>query len=297
MMMTAPMSNERGSTDAGASAAPPLVGRETVIRPVRAFSWDDLVEIWRYRELLWTLAVRDVRVRYKQAALGIGWALLQPVAQMVIFTILFHRFAGIQTDIAVPYPVFCFSGLVVWAVFANGLAYASDSLVQSGDMVTKVYFPRVIMPLAAVGTAVIDFLVASVLLVVLAFALGAPLHATALLALPIAALAALSAISVGLWTAAINVRFRDVRYALPFFFQIMVYLTPVFYPTTLVPVRWRPLLLLNPMAAVVDGFRAALFGTPLPLARLGLSTLSMMIVGTLGFIVFRRLEQTFADRI
>jgi lipopolysaccharide transport system permease protein len=268
-----------------------------VIRPESVVSIRDLRDVWTYRELLWILALRDVAVRYKQAALGVAWALLQPLAQMVIFTVLFNRFAGIHSDSDVPYSVFCFSGLTVWGLFASGLTHASESLVSNANLVTKVYFPRVIIPIASIVTAVVDYCVAFVLLIVLMLAFRVPLHATALLTIPIAGVAGLCAIAIGLWTSALNLQFRDVRYALPFFIQLLVYCTPVFYPATLVPARYRPLFDLNPMAAVVDSFRACLFGTAIPFQRLLLATVTATAVGFVGFMWFRRMERTFADRI
>jgi lipopolysaccharide transport system permease protein len=271
--------------------------RALVLRPVAALSWQDFADAWDYRELLWILALRDVKVRYKQASLGIAWALLQPLTQMVIFTVLFNRFAGIHGDAAVPYPVFCLAGLTVWGLFANGLSLASESLVNSSNLVTKVYFPRVIVPLASIFTAAVDSTIAGALLLALMLAMHVPFHATALLALPIAGIAALCAAAFGLWTSALNLQFRDVRHALPFAIQILVYTTPVFYAASMVPEKYRPFLALNPMVAVVEGFRAALFGTEIPFAKLGTSVLVALVVGLLGFIRFRHLEQTFADRI
>ena len=271
--------------------------KELVIRPVRAFTWDDLLDVWRYRDLLWTLGMRDVRVRYKQAGFGAAWAIVQPLTQAVIFTVLFSRFVGIRPDADVPYPVFCFAGLVVWMLFSSSLAHASESLVQSADLVTKVYFPRVVLPVAATLSAAVDFAIGFVLLIAGMAIYGVRFHPSLILAVPIALLAALCAVSVGLWTSAINLQFRDVRYALPFFFQILVYVTPVFYPSTVVPERYRFILDLNPMAAVVDAFRGALFGTPLPWSRVGMAFVSALVVGALGFAYFRRMEQTFADRI
>ncbi len=274
-----------------------LAKHPIVIRPSRVLSRRDLVDLWEYRELLWILAARDVKVRYKQAALGITWALLQPLTQTVIFTVLFHRLAGIGSSESVPYPVFCMAGLTVWGLFANGLSHASDSLINSANLVTKVYFPRAIIPLATVLTAAVDSAIAFVFLLGLMWVMHVPIHWTAVFAIPIAGIAALCATGLGLWLSALNLQYRDIRHALPFFVQILVYLTPVFYPASMVPRRFRPLLGLNPMAAVVDGFRAAMFGTPLPLAQLGGAALIASIVTALAFIRFRRLEQTFADRI
>lgn len=272
-------------------------GRTLILRPVSALSLQDLRDVWAYRELLWILALRDVRVRYKQASLGVLWALVQPLSQMVIFTVLFNRVAGIGSGGNVPYPLFCFAGLIAWGLFASGLSSASDSLVASANLVTKVYFPRVLIPLASILTAVVDSSIASGVLLIMMLVMRVPLHASMVLAIPIASIGALCAAAVGLWTAALNLQYRDVRHALPFFIQIMVYATPVFYPASMLPHRYAALLAFNPMAAVVNGFRAALFGTPIPFERLGFSLLAILIVGLLGYVRFRHLEQTFADRI
>ncbi len=268
-----------------------------VLRPTTALSWQDFRDVWSYRELLWILALRDVQVRYKQASLGIAWALIQPLAQMVVFTMLFNRFAGFRADAGIPYSVFCLAGVTVWSLFASGLTHASDSLLNSANLVTKVYFPRVLIPLASIMTAVVDSSIAGALLLGLMVVKQVPFHATALLVVPIASVAALWAAALGLWTSALTLQYRDVRHAMPFFVQIMVYLTPVFYSASMVPERYQALIALNPIAAVVDGFRGALFGTPIPFERLGLATAAALIVGMLGFYRFRHLEQTFADRI
>ena len=216
---------------------------------------------------------------------------------MIVFTILFNRFAGIRSDSPVPYSVFCLAGLTVWGLFANGLSLASDSLINSSNLVSKVYFPRVVIPLAAIVTAVVDSAIAGLMLVGLMLVKHVPFHATAPLAIPIAAIAALWAAALGLWTSALNLEFRDVRHALPFLIQMLVYATPVFYPAALISGKFHGWLSLNPIATVVEGFRAALFGTPIPVARLSLAAILAIVVGTLGFVRFRHLEQTFADRI
>lgn len=270
---------------------------ELVIRPESAISLRDLADAWRYRELLWTLALRDVRVRYKQASLGVLWALLQPLAQMAIFTLVFNRFAGIRSQSSVSYPVFCLSGLLVWTMFASGLSGSSESLVQNSNLITKVYFPRVVIPIAAVVPPLVDFLVGFGLLLPLLPIFGVPLRWTLVFALPIASLASLCSLSLGLWMSAINIQFRDVRYALPFFIQLLIFLTPVFYPPSLVPARYQPYLACNPMAAIVESFRAVIFGEPVPVARLAIAVAAITVIGLLGFIRFRHMERTFADRI
>lgn len=270
---------------------------ELIIRPQSVVSLADLADIWRYRELLWTLTSRDIRVRYKQAAFGVLWAVIQPVAQMIIFTVLFNRLAGIKADAPVPYAVFCFSGVVVWSLFSTGLGQSSASLVENAKVITKVYFPRVIVPLASVLVAGMDFIIGFALLLIAMPLFGVSFHAS-IVAVPLIALcAAFCAFSVGLWLSAINIQFRDVRYALPFFLQLLIYVTPVFYPSSLIPAQYKFLLLANPMAAVVDCFRAAMFGLAMPWSELGLAMLITFVVGVTGFIYFRYMEQSFADRV
>ena len=186
-------------------AASPEPTRTLVLRPTATLSWQDVRNAWDYRELLWILALRDVQVRYKQAVLGVAWALLQPLTQMIIFTLLFNRLAGIRGDGTVPYSVFCFAGLTVWGLFANGLSHASESLLSSSNLVTKVYFPRVLIPLATILTAAVDSAIAGTMLIGLMIVMHVPLRLTALLAFPIAAIAALCAQPRSvLWTAALN---------------------------------------------------------------------------------------------
>jgi lipopolysaccharide transport system permease protein len=270
---------------------------ELVIRPYSVISLADLADVWRYRELLWTLTSRDIRVRYKQAAFGIAWAVIQPVAQMVIFTVLFNRLAKIRPDVPVAYPLFCFSGVVIWTLFSAGLAAASSSLVENSKVITKVYFPRVIVPLATILVASMDFVIGLILLMIMIPIFGAEYHLTMLYIPLFAFLAGFCAFALGLWLSAINIQFRDVRYALPFFLQLLIFVTPVFYPSSLVPENYRFLLLLNPMSAVCDGFRAALFDTAMPWDRLGLAFLMTLLVALAGFLYFRRMEQNFADRV
>jgi len=271
--------------------------RVLVLRPTSALSWQDIRDAWEHRELLWVLALREVRVRYKQASLGIAWALLQPLAQMVVFTVLFNRFAGIRGDGGVPYPVFAFAGLLVWGLFASGLQNASESLLRGEALVTKVYFPRVLLPLASILTAIVDAAVASILLLALMIVMGASFHLSMLLAPLVLGVSALCAAALGMWTSALNLQYRDVRHAMPLVIQLGAYATPVFYTASLVPEKYRGLLALNPMAAVVESFRAALFGSPIPFGRLLLAAGVAMVVGLLGFVRFRALEKTFADRI
>jgi lipopolysaccharide transport system permease protein len=278
------------------TGSPGLLPVQT-IAPSRAWAPLNLGELWAYRELLYFFVWREVKVRYKQTALGIAWAVLQPVMTMVVFSLVFGRLAGLPSD-GVPYPVFAYCALLPWQLFAFSLGEASQSVVNSQRIITKVYFPRLLVPLAAVSVGLADFLVASVVLLLMMLYYGiAP--TVAVWTLPLWTLLALAtAFGVGLWLAALNVRYRDVRYTLPFVTQVWLYVTPVVYSSSLVPAEWRALYALNPMVGVVDGFRWALLG------QAGVSTgnvaMSVLVVAVLlvsGLFYFQRTERTFADLI
>jgi len=275
----------------------PVQTSELVIRPHSLVSLADLRDVFRYRELLWTLASRDISVRYKQAFFGIAWAVIQPLVQMLVFTLLFNRMAGITADSGVAYPLFSFAGAVIWGLFAAGLQQASNSLVENTRVITKVYFPRIVMPLASIVVAAVDFAIGLALLLAILPIFDVVPPVTALLIPLFAAMASLCAFAGGVWLSAINLQFRDVRYALPFFLQLLIFITPVFYPSSLVPEPYRALVYLNPMAPVVDGFRGALFGTAIPWDRIGIGMAIALVVALTGFLYFRRMEQTFADRV
>lgn len=256
--------------------------------------WRDL---WRYRELLGFLAWRDVRVRYKQAALGLSWAIIQPVVTTVIFTVLFGRLAKMP-DGGVPYPLIVLSGLLAWQLFANSLGGSSGSLVANSSLISKVYFPRLIVPLAAVGVAVIDFSVVLVLFIGVSLFYGW-LPGPQILLLPLFILMALAAaIGAGLWFTALTVKFRDFRFIVPFILQIGVFVTPVGFRTDFFP-SWRQLMALNPMTSVVDGFRWCLLGGAQNIDPLGLAFGCGVILFTVlsGVWYFRRTEKRFADII
>jgi lipopolysaccharide transport system permease protein len=254
--------------------------------------WKDL---WTYHELLYFLAWRDIKVRYKQTAIGAAWAVLQPLLTMVAFSIFFGKLAGIDTRLAVPYPLFAFSALVVWQLFATGLNESANSVVANKHLATKVYFPRLVLPLAGVVVGVVDFAIACVLLLGLMAYYGYFVSLTSLLAPVFVLLAVASALSVGLWFAALNVRYRDVRYTLPFVTQFGMLVTPVAYPASFVPEAWRPLYGLNPMAGAVEGFRWALLGGPPPGEMVWVSTAATLLLFLGGAWYFRRTEHTFAD--
>ncbi|HLI27384.1 MAG TPA: ABC transporter permease [Chloroflexota bacterium] len=265
--------------------------------PPRAWVPLELGALWRYRELLYFLAWRDIKVRYQQTVLGIAWAVIQPVFMAVIFSLFLGRLAGLPSD-GLPYPLFVYSGLVVWQLFALALSETTSSVVANASLVTKVYFPRLVIPLAAVSVGVVDALIASGVLVALLVYYRLPLSPPLVVAPLFLLLAALSALAVGIWLAALNVQYRDVRYTTPFLTQLWLFATPVVYPSSLVPEAWRPLLGLNPMAGVVEGFRWAVVGRgalSFELLATSVATTAVLLLG--GLFYFRRLEQSFADTV
>ena len=255
----------------------------------------NLKSLWDYRELLYFLLWRDIKIRYKQTALGATWAILQPVLTMLVFTVFFGRLAKMPSD-GIPYPVFAYTALLPWQLFLFALTESSNSLVGNQNLITKVYFPRLVIPISATLTGLVDFAISfCVLLGLLNYYHITPTKAVVWL--PAFLLLALgTALSVGLWLSALNVRFRDVRYTIPFLAQFWMFATPVAYPSTLVPEPWRKWYGLNPMAGVVEGFRWALLGkSPGPGLMLGVSLAAVVLLLTGGLIYFRRTESTFAD--
>ncbi|HEX8135977.1 MAG TPA: ABC transporter permease [Pyrinomonadaceae bacterium] len=255
-----------------------------------------LRELWDYRELIYFLTWRDIKVRYKQTALGVAWALIQPLFLMLVFSLFFGRLAGIHSD-GVPYPVFVYTALLPWQLFAHALSESSNSLVRNERLLTKVYFPRLVIPISSVLGGLVDFLIAFVVLVgMMAYYRIVP-GGWAILTVPLfVLLAVLTALGVGLWLSALNVQYRDVRYTTTFLIQLWFFLTPVTYPASLVPGRWRPLYGLNPMAGVVEGFRWALLGrAEAPGALLLASIVAVVAVVAGGLYYFRRMEAIFAD--
>jgi homopolymeric O-antigen transport system permease protein len=269
----------------------------TTIQPSGSWVPLRLTEIWEYRELLYFLIWRDVKIRYKQTALGAAWAVLQPLLTMVVFSVVFGRFAGLPSD-GIPYPVFTYSALLPWQLFAFALGESSNSLVAHQRLISKVYFPRLIIPLSAIGVGLVDFFVSLVVLFGLMAYYGiAPTFA--LWTAPLWALLAVSsALGVGLWLSALNVKYRDVRYTLPFLTQIWMFASPVAYASSLVPETWRPIYSLNPMVGVIDGFRWALLGAANPpLVTVLVSVGAVCVLLLTGLIYFRRTERYFADLI
>jgi lipopolysaccharide transport system permease protein len=268
----------------------------TVLEPSRA-SGAGWRELWSYRELLYFLVWRDLKVRYKQTVLGAAWAVIQPFATMVVFSLFFGRLANMPSD-GVPYPVFSYAALVPWTYFAAAVAAGAASLVSSQNLISKVYFPRLLVPLAAIATPLVDAAIALALIGAIMAWYGI-VPTAAIVALPLfAALAIVTALGATLWLAALNVEFRDVRYVLPFVIQFGLFVTPVAYPSSLVPEPWRAVYSLNPMATVVEGFRWSLAGTPAPSgAMMGASVLAAALLLAGGYWHFNRTERTFADVI
>jgi lipopolysaccharide transport system permease protein len=258
---------------------------------VAALDW---AELWEYRELLYFLVWRDVKVRYKQAVLGAGWAVLQPAMAMVIFTIIFGRLVKLPTD-GSPYPVFVYAGLLPWTFFSNAVSTASNSLVNSANVITKVYFPRVIIPLAAVGAGLVDFTVAFGLLIILLVWYHIPLTPWFALVPVFLLLTIIAAVGVGTVLSALTVNYRDFRWVLPFAIQVWLYATPVTYASSVVPEKWRVAFGLNPMAGVVEGFRSAVLGRPPLWTLVGTSAVVAVATLVLGLIYFQRVERTFVD--
>jgi len=257
-----------------------------------------LKDLWEYRELLYFLVWRDIKVRYKQTALGATWAIIQPFFTMVVFSIFFGHLAKVPSD-GIPYPLFSFAALVPWTFFANGLSQSSNSLVGSGTLITKVYFPRLIIPLASVFSGIVDFVLAFLVLLGMMVYYGLMPTTLNVLWLPLFLLLALTtSLGVGLWLSALNVEYRDVRYIVPFITQFWMLATPIGYPSSLLQQPWRTLYGLNPMVGVAEGFRWALLGTnTAPGPIIAVSAAAAVLILVTGAFYFRRMEKTFADLV
>jgi lipopolysaccharide transport system permease protein len=268
---------------------------ELVIEPKQGWTSLKLGELWEYRELLYFLAWRDIKVRYKEAALGASWAILQPLLTMLIFTLFFGRLAKVPSD-GIPYPLFSFTGLVPWTFFLTAVQQSSNSVVGSSNLISKVYFPRLAIPVATVMAALVDFAISGVvLLAMLLYYHRAPtLH---ILFVPLFVLLAFFAsLGLGLWLSALNVKYRDIRYVVPFLLQFWMFASPIVYPTSMLPARWRTLYALNPMVGVIDGMRWSLLGThTAPGPVIAVSALTTLLGALGGALYFRRMENRFAD--
>lgn len=267
-----------------------------VIQPSRGWKLLSLKDIWAYRELLFFLTWRDVKVRYKQTALGAAWAILQPLFMMLIFTIFFGRLAGVASS-GIPYPLFALAGLVPWTFFSNAIAASGNSLVGSSNLITKVYFPRLLVPAAAMLAGLVDFALAFAMFCVLMIYYGVAPTMQVLVLPVLILLTGLFALGVGTWMSALNVKYRDVRFALPFLIQLWLFVSSVIMPSSSLGPKWRRLLLLNPMSGIIEGYRAALFGLPFDWTALGIAALITVAVLIYAFYSFARVERSFADII
>ena len=268
--------------------------RRLVIRPRSGWIAIDWRELWESRELLYFLVLRDVKVRYKQTVLGVAWAVLQPLFTMLIFTLIFGRFAKIPSD-GVPYALFVFAGLLPWTFFSNNISQASMSLMNQQTLLTKIYLPRLFIPSSSIGSGLIDLLVSfgvfAMLMIYYRVGLGPGVLVVPFLVLMTAA----ASLGIGLWLAALIVTYRDFRYVVPFLVQSWMYLSPVIYPVSMVPAKWQPLLAINPMAGIIDGFRSALLGLPWNYTTIGISSVSSILLLAFGLGYFRKTERSFAD--
>lgn len=267
-----------------------------VIAPARGWTALRLGDLWEYRELLYFLAWRDVKIRYKQTQLGVAWALIPPFATMIVFSLIFGNLAKMDSG-GVPYPIFSFAGLLPWQLFSLALNNAANSLVNNANLIRKVYFPRLTIPIASILAGLVDFAIAFVVLIGMMWYYGIMPTAATLLLPAFVLLTLVTVLGISLWLAALNVQYRDIRYVVPFLTQIWLFATPVVYPSSLVDEPWRTILGLNPMAGVVEGFRWALLGSEPPGALIGVSAAVATLVLISGLIYFRRVEQTFADMV
>jgi len=276
---------------AAAELSPPL----TVIQPSRGWISLDLKELWDYRELLLFLTWRDIKIRYQQTALGAAWAIIQPLLTMIIFSVFFGRLARIPSD-GIPYPLFAYTALVPWQFFSFALTESANSLVANERLVTKVYFPKLIIPMARILAGLVDFSLAFIVLIAMMVRYGVR-PSPAVITLPFfLAVAVATTLGIGLWLSALNVQYRDVRHTVAFVVQVWMFASPVVYSSRLVPARWRTLYGLNPMAGVIEGFRWALLrNAPVPGMMLAVSVLIVVVVLISGLYYYRRMEKTFAD--
>ncbi len=265
-----------------------------VIEPSKPWRAINLRDLWAHRELLYFLTWKELKVRYKQTALGVTWALLQPLATMVIFSVIFGKVAKLPSD-GVPYPLFAYAGLLPWVFFSNAVTTGGNSLVNNAHVITKVYFPRAIIPAASVCSGLIDLAISFVFLALLMLYYQVPLTANIVMLLPVVILTVLLALGVSLWMAALNVKYRDIRFALPFAIQLWMFLSPIIYPASFLPPRWQKLLVLNPLTGIIEGYRSALFGNPFNTTAFAVSAGITLVLLVYSSYAFRRLEKSFAD--
>lgn len=269
--------------------------QKVVLRPSKGWLGLDLPEIWRYRELIYFLTWRDIKVRYKQAALGIGWALLQPLLNTLISTVIFGVLLDVPSD-GLPYPVFVLAALMPWHLFSTSLQKSSISLVGNANLLTKIYFPRLIIPLASVLAVLVDFAISFLVLIVMMFVYRIYPTVNIFWTIPLILLAVLAALAVGLWLSALNVQYRDVQHMVPFIVQIWMYASPIVYPIETIPAGiWRTIYGFNPMVGVIQGFRWALFNGAAPDMTMLVSIITVIVLFISGLFYFRKMEKTFAD--
>ncbi|MDQ6652301.1 MAG: ABC transporter permease [Acidobacteriota bacterium] len=268
--------------------------RYTLIKSEESGVQLDLAELWYYRELLYFLTLRDLKVRYKQTLMGVAWVIIQPLTTVLIFTLVFNRFVHLDTA-SLPYPLFALSGLVLWLFFASAVANSTQSLVSNANLITKVYFPRMFIPAASVGAGLVDLGIAFLLLIVLCFYYGVALTLNVLVLPLFLLMMALLALGVGLLSAAVTVKYRDLRHALPFIIQLWMFASPVIYPTSIVPRKWKWLVTINPVAGIIEGFRASLTGRSFDWIQVSIAAAITFALLLCAIYTFRRLEDTFAD--
>jgi len=269
--------------------------QRVILRPSKGWLGLDLPEIWRYRELIYFLTWRDIKVRYKQAALGVGWALLQPLLNTLISTVIFGVLLDVPSD-GLPYPVFVLAALMPWHLFSTSLQKSSISLVGNANLLTKIYFPRLIIPLASVLAVLVDFVISFFVLIIMMLAYRIYPTVNILWVIPLILLAVLAALAVGLWLSALNVQYRDVQHMVPFIVQIWMYASPIVYPIETIPAGiWRTIYGFNPMVGVIQGFRWALFNGAAPDLTMLVSIITVIVLFVTGLFYFRKMEKTFAD--
>jgi homopolymeric O-antigen transport system permease protein len=278
-------------------SGPKLPGQPLVrIRSRRRWGALNLPELWSNRDLFYFLMWRDVKVRYKQTALGVAWVVLQPLVTMAIFTVIFGRLAHLPSD-GQPYPIFVYAGLLPWNFFANAVTTSSNSLVGNATLITKVYFPRLVIPGAAVGAGLVDLAIAGAILLAMCFYYHVNLGIRLVMLAPLALLLTIFAAAVGLWMSALNVKYRDIRYALPFMIQIWMYVTPVIYPVTFIPAKWRWAVMLNPLSGIIEAFRSSIFNQPFDWPGVAAAAIITVLFFVYAAYDFRRMERIFADII
>lgn len=267
-----------------------------VIEPEDKWVGLNLRELGHYRDLLYVLIARDIKVRYKQTVLGAAWAIIQPLFTMLIFALFFGRFIKVPSD-GIPYPIFAYTALLPWTFFSNAVINSGNSLVASSNLITKVYFPRMIIPISAIGSGLLDFVIAFCLLIVLMVYYGVGFSLNLLMIPFLVLLTALLAIGVGMWMSALNVKYRDVRYALSFMIQLLMFATPIIYPISIVPEKLRFVFSINPLVGQIEAYRSAVFGKPFDWTTLAISVILTLAILFYSAYTFRRMESSFADVI